>query len=296
MSSAADTSRPTGVVAGGRIARDGGVRRPPGAARTDHPGVVVRRLDQPRCTHLAVRPGARWSRRRRLPAGDPAAGRPGAVALPGRVDPVASSAATSPTGRSARAGPRAARTGHPTRPQRRAHPERDVLRPAADRPRRQPAVVVDGGRDGAVLPLVLAARRDDGRRRPPLRVHGRDGRARPVVPVGHRTDRHPRGRHRPAHHVGRVGRSAGERFTGALRVLDHERRDVDLPVRTVPSPVRVVAVDPAAGARPRLFVEGDRRPRGQGSPVPDTLVLGRHDVAAVRRTGPCPSCRRTADR
>ncbi len=59
----------------------------------------------------------------------------------------------------------------------------------------------------------------------------------------------------------------------ALRLLDHERRDVDVPVLAVPPPVRLVPVDPPAGARPVVFGQRDRRagPEGPGPPVAELL-------------------------
>ena len=249
----------------------------------------VRRLDQRRRLDEPVRSDPRRHVRRRLPTRRPAARRPHALAVPGRVDHAAPStaaarAAAAPATRNSPTASR--RAGHPARPQRRAAPDRDVLRSAPQRHRRRTRPLAVPRRDRTVLPLVLAARRHGGAGRPPVRVRRRDGRTRAVVPVDHRADRHPRRRGRSRHHDPGRGRPRAERQRVALRLLDHERRDVDVPVLAVPPPVRLVTVDPPAGARPVVFGQRDRRagPEGPGPPVAE--LLGRRDVATGRAREP----------
>ena len=155
--------------------------------------------------------------RRRLPTRHAAPRRAHALALPGRVDrlppppPPPEPIDHHDAARIAAASTR--RAGDPSRAQCRTDPERAVLRPAPQWLRqRSPALVVPR-RDRTVLPLVLAARRHDRRRRASVRLRRRDGGTRTALPVDHRTDRHPCRRRRRRHDAARRGGAGAERQT-----------------------------------------------------------------------------------
>ncbi len=124
-------------------------------------------------------------------------------------------------------------------PQHRHGPRRRVL-PGADRwDCRGSAAVAVRRSDRSVRPLVLAARRRTGRKRPTARVHGRDGRTRFELPHPDRTDRNGRCRRRHRNVCGELHGPTGQCLSSAVRVLDRVRQHLDLPVRAVPSAVRL---------------------------------------------------------
>ncbi len=177
----------------------------------------------------AVRRRTRRRDRRRLPAGDATCERQGALDLPGRRGP--------PSQRSVDA-----------RSQHRDDPGWNVLHRADGRLCGRSTTVAVRLEHDEVLPLVLAPRRGDGRRRPGLRVPRRDVRARPGLPHTGRAGIDRRRRHRHRHDGGRGRRVAGEPQRRAVRLLHRVRQSVDVPLRPMPSAVRVRPVH--LGLRP----------------------------------------------